>query len=150
MLKKLNIYIKLKIKKFNYIINNFESIIKKKEKEILAKRKEIIAILDKQKPLFYKQLKGSIVMGTFFSLACIIFNLYYGDPLNCGHVYIPEVTEENYPDLNYCEEIFTYDLPQLILIKHQLVIPWIYNEIVDVYNCPIFAQVYPPLPNIVD
>jgi len=148
VLKKVNIYIKLKIKKFNYIINNFESIIKKKEKSILAKRKEIIAKLNEQNPLFYKQLKGSIILGSFLSIVSVAFNLYYGDPLNLAHLTIPEVTKENYPDLNYCEQIFTYDLPQIILINNQLVIPWIANDLADIHNCPV--ETYTMLPIIID
>lgn len=150
MSKKLTKYIKLKIKKFNYIINNFESIVKKKEKQILAKRKEIIAMLNERKPLFYKQLKGSIILGVLLSLVCIIFNLYYSDPLSFNYVKIPEVTEENYPDLKYCKQVFTYDLPQIILIQNQIFIPWLYNNITDVSNCLFLIQSFTPLPIIID
>lgn len=150
MLKKLKKYIRLKIKKFNYIINNFENIVKKKEKQILAKRKEILAKLKEQEPQFKIEFRSSLVIGCFLYFVYNIFNIYYGDFFNLDILEIPEVNEENYPDIKMCKAIITYDLPQIEILKNNILIPWIENNLADIHDSPIEGFSCTPIPILID
>lgn len=76
-----------------------------------------------------------------------ILNIFYGDFINPELFVVPEVTKENYPDIKMCEAIFTYDLPQIILLDTNILIPWIENNnAIYIDKCPIDRISFTSLP----
>lgn len=131
------ILLKKKFSELTYIIKNLETIIKKKEKEILAKRKKILAELNKNVPYFKKELKTSLLMGFFLYLGYIILILYYNDLCLSGFSDPGAVLPEEIEETKWLKD-FKYDFPYKTYVgKAQIVIAWIFNDIIDVYNCPI-------------
>lgn len=141
--KNFNNFIKLYKKKFYeivYIITNLEKIIKEKEKEILAKRKEILARLRDNWPDFKQEFISALCLGLVIGVTCIILTGYYGD-----HIDKKEIVEilaaqdlEKYRVLKWYKPLQYNFFPHKLYVgKAQIVIAWIFNDIIDVYNCPI-------------
>jgi len=122
------------ILKFYIKINKILEI---KEKEILKKRKIFFDKLRKQTPTFKKEFKSAFVMGLFLSISCIVFNFIYGDFIDQHSEFMPPWIPEEIPDLNYCDEMFTYELTKLQVLKIRPVVAWIFNDLIDIHNCPI-------------
>ena len=131
---------KKKISEINYIIINFETIIKNKEKEILAKRKEILLKLRENMPIFKREFISALCMGLFLGICCTLLASYYDydGVINIKaqtKLYIPKELKE----FKWYKPL-TYDFPYETYVgKIQLTIAWVFNDIIDVYNCPIYG-----------
>lgn len=136
--------------KINNIITNLENIIRKKEKEILTKRKEFLAKLKEDTPIFKRDFTSSLCMGLFLGLSCIILTGIYGDPIDVKVEIMPQyLPEPEQLKIFKWYKPLKYDFPYKTYVgKVQLVIAWVFNDIVDVYNCPISGLAYGVSPDI--
>lgn len=137
-----NNFLTLLKKKFSetvYIVTNLEKIIKEKEKEILAKRKEILAKLRENSPNFKQEFIWALCLGIIIGLTCILLTGYYGDPIDLRDAWLMKyyLNPEKHRILKWYKPL-KYDFPYKTYVgKAQIVIAWVFNDIIDVYNCPI-------------
>jgi hypothetical protein len=130
---------KTKISKTIYIIKNFEKIIQEKEKNILAKRKEILAKLRQNLPDLKKDIISAFCMGLLLGISCIFLAGYYGDAIDSKMEIMSQILPdpEKFKVFKWYKPL-KYDFPyKTHVIKVQMVICWVFNDMIDVYNCPI-------------
>lgn len=143
-------FLKIKISRIVYVIKNLEKIIQEKEKRILAKRKEILERLRKDTPIFKRDFISALCMGLFLGISCILLTGFYGDPIDIKVEIMPQyLPEPEQLKVFKWYKPLKYDFPYKTYVgKVQLVICWVFNDIVDVYNCPIDGLAFGISPDI--
>lgn len=128
-------------KLYNFYIV-FERTLKEKEKEILAKRKAFCDRVNKQNPLFIKEVKVSMIMGFFLYVSYFFLRGIY----DCGYISndpdliyflnFHNLDPEDWPEwINRVEPVITWEVPSTPIIKKWY--PWIHTTLENIHTCPI-------------